>query len=177
MRLTEYAIIRIRQISASLPPCSILSTCLLNSFLALLIFAGLTPNTEISGTVGYNRASSCSKNPLVLVYSILKPCSVFTDQRSSIEKQMQSYYGAVFYMVLYIQPAHGVSVCDVIFICISRGTFPALPAMIRLFAYDCVMQLLTRLCLKAVVYFFLRLHSEEHNKSGLLTLELLFFVL
>ena len=34
---------------------------------------------------------------------------------------------------------------------------------------------LTRLCLKAVVYCSLKLHSGQFNKSGLLTLELLFF--
>jgi len=42
-------------------------------------------------------------------------------------------------------------VCEVIIICISRGMFTTLAAMILLFAYDCVMQLLAHLCLKAVV--------------------------
>jgi len=49
--------------------------------------------------------------------------------------------------------------------------------MIILLASDCVMKLLTRLSLKTVVYFSLRLEREEDNKSGLLTLKLLFFVL
>jgi len=43
-----------------------------------------------------------------------------------------------------------------------------------LLAYYYLMQLLTHLCLKAVAYFSLRIDSKEYNKSGLLTLELLF---
>jgi len=46
--------------------------------------------------------------------------------------------------------------------------------MILLLAYSCVMHRLLTLCLKFVIYFSLRLDSKEHNKSGLLTLELLF---
>ena len=63
--------------------------------------------------------------------------------------------------------------CDVIIVSESRGRFPVLAAMILL-AYYYLMQLLTHLCLKAVAYFSLRIDSEEYNKSGLLTLELLF---
>jgi len=63
--------------------------------------------------------------------------------------------------------------CDMIIVCVSCRTFSAFAAMILLIAYDCIMQLLPHLCLKAVMYFSLRLDSEEHNKSGFITLELL----
>jgi len=44
-------------------------------YLIPLISGNLTLNTNISRTVAYENASTFSKNPLVLIFEILKSCS------------------------------------------------------------------------------------------------------
>jgi len=100
-------------------------------YLTLLISGSLTLNTEISRTVGYKSMFGCSKNLDILNSEILQCLS---DQRSSTEKQMRNYCGAVHGMLS--STAH--SVCDVIIVvglsCNVSCTCPA--AMILLLACD-----------------------------------------
>jgi len=57
---------------------------------------------------------------------------------------------------------YALCVCDILIICFSHSTISAVVTGILLLPYDC-MQLLTCACLKFVVYFSLRVDSEEHD--------------
>ena len=63
---------------------------------------------------------------------------------------------------------------EIIIICISCWMFPAIVATVLLPAFDCVMHLWTRLCLKLLCTFPLDSDLKNITKVCVLTLELLF---
>jgi len=123
---------------------ALLDFCPHACYLTPLVCYSLTPNAEISRTVGYKSASRCCKNPLLLIqyFKLLNP-SVFS-KPAVISWNVNSKF-------LRARTLHVVLMCALHVWCnnrlyINRRTFPTLAA-IFLLALDCAMQLWTYLCL------------------------------